>query len=200
MNARQAAQPSVKGEVKAGIMLSRGTFISVFIFSCLVNILMLTGPIFMLQVYDRVLTSGSVPTLVALSAIVFVLYIYYGYLENIRGRIMVRIGRRFEESLRSRVFDTTAELALRRAPNVGGQPLADLTTIRQFLSSTGSGIFRHAMGACLHVLDLPIAYITWHYCICCGGGDICAGSHDGAVDTKAGRRCVTGRDAGQCAV
>ncbi len=137
MNARQAAQPSIKGEVRAGIMLSRGTFISVFIFSCLVNILMLTGPIFMLQVYDRVLTSGSVPTLVALSAIVFVLYIYYGYLENIRGRIMVRIGRRFEESLRSRVFDTTAELALRRTPNVGGQPLADLTTIRQFLSSTG---------------------------------------------------------------
>ena len=137
MSNQKASQPGAKGEVKSSIMLSRGTFISVFVFSCLVNILMLTGPLFMLQVYDRVLTSGSVPTLIALSAIVFVLYIYYGFLENIRGRIMVRIGRRFEEELRPRVFDAMADLALRRTPNVGGQPINDLATIRQFLSSTG---------------------------------------------------------------
>jgi PrtD family type I secretion system ABC transporter len=110
------------------------TTTSIFIFSCIVNILMLTGPIFMLQVYDRVLTSGSVPTLLALSAIVILLYGYYGFLEYVRGRVMVRVGRRFEETLRNRVFDAMSMLSLRRAANVGGQPVVDLVTVRQFLS------------------------------------------------------------------
>ncbi len=114
-----------------------GTFFSLFVFSCVVNILMLTGPLFMLQVYDRVLSSSSVPTLLALSAIVLALYIYYGFLEYVRSRIMVRVGRRFEENLRNRVFDVMAHLTLRRAANVGGQPVSDLNTIRQYLSSSG---------------------------------------------------------------
>lgn len=115
----------------------KGTLISLFVFSCIVNILMLTGPLFMLQVYDRVLSSGSVPTLLALSSIVLALYIYYGMLEYIRSRIMVRVGRRFEESLRDRVFDVMAYLTLRRAPNGGSQPISDLNTVRQYMSGSG---------------------------------------------------------------
>lgn len=115
----------------------KGIMLSLFVFSCVVNILMLTGPLFMLQVYDRVLSSGSVPTLLALSAIVLGLYIYYGVLEYIRSRIMVRVGRKFEESLRNRVFDVMAHLTLRRAANAGGQPISDLNTVRQYLSSSG---------------------------------------------------------------
>ena len=130
-------QQHARGEVKSSLLLNRGALISVFVFSCLVNILMLTGPIFMLQIYDRVLTSGSVPTLLALSAIVLLLYLYYGFMEQMRARVMVRVGRRFEESLRNRVFNATAQLALRRAPNVGGQPINDLMTIRQFISGSG---------------------------------------------------------------
>lgn len=91
----------------------------------------------MLQVYDRVLSSGSVPTLLVLSGIVLALYIYYGLLEYIRSRIMVRVGRKFEEKLRNRVFDIMAQLTLRRAPNAGGQPISDLNTVRQYLSSSG---------------------------------------------------------------
>ena len=79
---------------------SRGAFLSTALFSSLVNILMLTGPIFMMQVYDRVLTSASVPTLVALIVIVITLYAYYGFLEFVRARLLVRIGRRVEERLR----------------------------------------------------------------------------------------------------
>jgi PrtD family type I secretion system ABC transporter len=126
-----------KGEVASTLLFSRGALISVFLFSCLVNILMLTGPVFMLQVYDRVLTSGSVPTLVALSAIVLVLYLYYGFLEHVRLRVMNRIARRFEETLRPRVFDAMAKLALHRVPGIGGQPLADLQTVRQFVGGQG---------------------------------------------------------------
>ncbi len=137
----QPAQKRAKGEIAAVLLASRGAFVSTGIFSCLVNILMLTGPLFMLQVYDRVLTSGSVPTLVALIAIVIALYAYYGFLEFLRSRILVRIGRRVEETLRDRVFDSVAEHALRRTPGMGGQPVNDLSTIRQFLSGQGPFAF-----------------------------------------------------------
>ena len=130
------AENNVPPSARSLLGFGGGAFISVFIFSCVVNILMLTGPLFMLQVYDRVLTSGSVPTLLALTAIVLVCYAYYGLLEYIRSRMMVRVGRRFEENLRNRVFDVMAQLTLRRAA-VGGQPVADLATVRHYVSSAG---------------------------------------------------------------
>jgi PrtD family type I secretion system ABC transporter len=137
----QSSQKQPKGEISAVIRASRGAFLSTGLFSCLVNILMLTGPLFMLQVYDRVLGSGSIPTLVALIAIVIALYAYYGFLEFLRARILVRIGRRVEETLRARTFDVMAEHALRKTPGVGGQPVSDLATIRQFLSGQGPFAF-----------------------------------------------------------
>lgn len=135
------AQKHSRGEIAAVLLASRAAFASTALFSCLVNILMLTGPLFMLQVYDRVLTSGSVPTLVALTGIVIALYAYYGFLEYLRARILVRIGRRVEEKLRDRVFDSMAEHALRRTQGIGGQPINDLATIRQFLSGQGPFAF-----------------------------------------------------------
>ena len=137
----QPAQKQTRGEISSALLASRAAFASTAVFSCLVNILMLTGPLFMLQVYDRVLTSGSVPTLVALITIVIALYAYYGFLEYLRARILVRIGRRVEEKLRDRVFDSMAEHALRRTQGIGGQPVNDLATIRQFLSGQGPFAF-----------------------------------------------------------
>ncbi len=129
--------PASRGEVRAALFAHPGAIVSIFLFSCVVNILMLTGPIFMMQVYDRVLSSGSVPTLVALLVIVAVLYAYYAFLESVRQRAFQRLGRSFEETLRGRVFDATAELSLNKRNNVGGQPIQDLVQIRQFLSSSG---------------------------------------------------------------
>ncbi len=137
----QPAHKQTRSEIATVLLASRVAFVSTALFSCLVNILMLTGPLFMLQVYDRVLTSGSVPTLVALIAIVIALYAYYGFLEYLRARILVRIGRRVEERLRDRVFDSMAEHALRRTQGIGGQPVNDLATIRQFLSGQGPFAF-----------------------------------------------------------
>ncbi len=128
-------------EISQVYRASRSTLVAAGVFSCLVNILMLTGPLFMLQVYDRVLASGSVPTLVALIIIVAVLYAYYGFLEFLRARLMVRLGRRVEETLRGRVFDAVTSHALRRTPGVGSQPLNDLATIRQYLSGQGPFAF-----------------------------------------------------------
>ena len=138
-----AKPPEISGadELKAIYRISRGAFVSTAVFSSMVNILMLTGPLFMLQIYDRVLASGSVPTLVALSAIVIVLYAYYGFLEYLRARLLVRIGRRVEERLRDRVFDIVAGHALRRTPGIGAQPVNDLAAIRQYLSGQGPFAF-----------------------------------------------------------
>lgn len=132
-------------ELRTVVKASRGVFFSTFFFSCLVNILMLTGPLFMLQIYDRVLGSGSVPTLIALSVIVFFLYAYYGFLEYIRARLLVRVGRRVEETLRGRVFDAVAALSLQRANSGGSQPVNDLGTVRQYLAGPGP----------LALLDMP---------------------------------------------
>jgi PrtD family type I secretion system ABC transporter len=130
-----------KNEILTALKASRVAIVSTVFFSALVNILMLTGPIFMLQVYDRVLTSGSVPTLIALTGIVVILYLYYGFLEFLRARIFVRVGRRLEENLRGRAFDATSAFALRKVENIGSQPVQDLATIRQFLGGQGPFAF-----------------------------------------------------------
>jgi PrtD family type I secretion system ABC transporter len=135
------APGKLRNEVTRLLWSNKGAWTSVLLFSCIVNILMLTGSIFMMQVYDRVLTSGSIPTLIALSAIVLLLYLYYGFLENIRSRLMLRKGRVFEETLRDRVYDVVAMLALKKVPSTGGQPMQDMGTIRQFLSGQGPMAF-----------------------------------------------------------
>jgi PrtD family type I secretion system ABC transporter len=126
-----------KGEVDIIEKASRATMMTTWFFSCIINVLMLTGSLFMLQVYDRVIPSSSVPTLIALAMIVLILYAYYGLMEFLRTRLLVRVGRRFEEAIRGRVFDAVAGLALRKAGNAGGQPVQDLATIRQFLGGQG---------------------------------------------------------------
>ncbi len=126
-----------KSELRQAFSSCGNAFRSVGLFSFFTNLLMLTGPLYMLQVYDRVLTSGSVPTLVALSALVFLLYVFMGVLEFIRTRIMVRIGLRLDEQLGGKSFDAVLSHAIRRTPNVGAQPVRDLDVIRQFVSGPG---------------------------------------------------------------
>ncbi len=137
-----ALTPRPTNEARRAMRGRKLAIFSTFIFSCLINILMLTGPIYMLQVYDRVMSSASVPTLIALSLIVLVLYAYYGLLEAIRSRIMTRIGRSFEESIRNRIYDVVATASLKKMPlAAGSQPLQDMSTIRSFLSGTGPTAF-----------------------------------------------------------
>ena len=120
---------------------SRSTLVAAAVFSAVLNILMLTGPLFMLQVYDRVLSSGSVPTLIALLALVLVLYVYMGFLEFIRSRLMVRLGHKVEERLRPVIFDAVMFHSLRRTPGIGSQPISDLATVRHYLSGQGPFAF-----------------------------------------------------------
>lgn len=113
----------------------RVAFLYVALFSCVINILMLTGPLFMMQVYDRVLTSRSVPTLIALMIVAAGLYAFSGLLEFVRTRMMVRIGARLDEQLRDVVFDRVIEHSIRKTSSIGTQPLRDLDAMRQFVTS-----------------------------------------------------------------
>jgi ATP-binding cassette subfamily C protein len=104
----------------------------------MINLLYLTGSFFMLEVYDRVLPSRSVPTLVGLCILAGGLYVAQGILDLIRGRILVRIGSSLDEALSGRVFETVVRLPLiAGGHNEGLQPLRDLDNIRSFLSGAG---------------------------------------------------------------
>ena len=114
---------------------SNGLLVFVGIFSFFVNLLMLTGPLFMLQVYDRVLGSRSEPTLVALAVLVAFLYFCMGILEYVRGRVLARIGARFQAKLDRRVFSAALEDAATRDRGAAAAGVRDLETVQKFLAS-----------------------------------------------------------------
>ncbi|EBA14850.1 type I secretion system ATPase [Roseobacter sp. SK209-2-6] len=114
---------------------SRALYWAVALFSFFVNLLMLTGPLYMMQVYDRVLGSRSEATLVALTVLVVFLYGMMGFLDYARGRILARIGARFQARLDHRVFD-----AMMRRSAVARDPVAqtgtgDLESVQRLMSS-----------------------------------------------------------------
>jgi len=116
----------------------RGAVWAVGGFSFIINILMLTGPLFMLQIYDRVLASGSVPTLVVIGSLALVLYAFYGLLEGLRSRIIARIGQRVDARLSPLVYRISTLLPARLGKNAARiRPVQDLDTVRQFLSGPG---------------------------------------------------------------
>ena len=107
----RAAQP--RNELTAALAACRNAIIALGMASALINLLYLSGSVYMLEVYDRVLPSRSVPTLVGLSILVLGLYGFQGVLDLMRGRVLIRIGRSLAERLSSRVFDTISLLALK---------------------------------------------------------------------------------------
>ena len=113
-------------------------FVWAGVFSLFINLLLLTSPIYMLQIYDRVLSSRNVTTLVVLSVGAMALFMVYSALETQRSRVLVRIGGSLDRRLNARVFNAVFKGALQR-PGMTGQAVRDLDTLREFL--TGSGLF-----------------------------------------------------------
>src|ERR1700761_3122216 len=134
--------PLRRSELGEALRACRGAFIGVGMMSCIINLLYLTGSIFMLEVYDRVLPSRSVPTLIGLIILAAGLYIAQGVLDMIRGRILGRVGTALDESLNARVFETVVRLPLMiGSRNEGLQPLRDLDNVRSFLGGMGPSAF-----------------------------------------------------------
>jgi PrtD family type I secretion system ABC transporter len=116
----------------------RHAFLGVGAMSAMINVLYLTGSFFMLEIYDRVLPSRSIPTLVGLAVIAAVLYAFQGVLDVFRGRVLTRIGASLDEALSGRIFDIVVRLPLKtRTSGDGLQAVRDLDQVRAFMSSLG---------------------------------------------------------------
>ncbi|CDX37945.1 Type I secretion system ATP-binding protein PrsD [Mesorhizobium plurifarium] len=139
--ARSAAKPARRpqgSELADALRACRSAFLAVGLFSGVLNILMLAGSLYMLEVYDRVLPSRSLPTLVGLSVLLLILYSGQGVLEFVRGRVLVRIGGALDESLGGRVYQSILRLPLKTGRDGDSlQPMRDLDSIRVFLSGSG---------------------------------------------------------------
>src|SRR6201989_2383940 len=144
-----------RSELGEALRACRSAFIGVGLMSCIINLLYLTGSIFMLEVYDRVLPSRSVPTLIGLIIIATLLYLAQGVLDLIRGRILGRIGTALDEALNARVFNIVVRLPLTVGTRSEGlQPLRALDNIRSFLGGMGPSAF----------FDLP--WLPFYLAIC----------------------------------
>ena len=114
---------------------SRMYYWAVAVFSFFVNLLMLTGPLYMLQVYDRVLGSRSEATLIALTLLVIFLYAMMGLLDFVRGRIMGRVGARFQARLDRRVFEAVVRRSAIGANDHAATGLRDLESVQKLITS-----------------------------------------------------------------
>jgi PrtD family type I secretion system ABC transporter len=151
-----AAAPGVRrSELGDALRACRNAFVGVGIMSCMINLLYLTGSVFMLEIYDRVLPSRSVPTLIGIVVLAAGLYAAQGVLDLLRNRILGRIGTSLDEALNERVFETVVRLPLMVGNrNDGLQPLRDLDAVRSFLGSMGPSAF----------FDLP--WLPFYLAIC----------------------------------
>jgi ATP-binding cassette, subfamily C, type I secretion system permease/ATPase len=143
---RNLLRRSTDSVVSAALGDFRRTFWTVAAFSAVANILMFAGPLYMMQVYDRVLSGRSIPTLVGLTIILVGVLTFQAVLELIRSRIVVRAAGLLDQRLAGPVHRTIMQLAgSRRHPSEAQQPARDLDQLRSFLTSTGP----------LAIVDLP---------------------------------------------
>ena len=125
-------------ELRNALGTCRGAFTATIIFSLFVNLLMFVAPLYMLQIYDRVLASRSESTLIMLTVIAGGMLLVFGLLEAVRSRVLVRIGVRLDQQLNSRVFSAVFRQNVGSSQSSGSQSLRDLDNIREFM--TGSGL------------------------------------------------------------
>ena len=122
--------------IRQSMMSNKSTMVVVFVFSAFVNILMLSGAIFMLQVYDRVLASGSKPTLAVLFLLLTVLFIFLGAFDYLRACILSRVGAQIHQDLGERTFNATMRLAQHPQQRArSAAVLGDLENVQKFFAS-----------------------------------------------------------------
>jgi ATP-binding cassette, subfamily C, bacterial exporter for protease/lipase len=128
-----------KTEIGRILLSFKGTFYTVGTFSAIINLLALIPSLYMLQVYDRVLSSRNEITLLMLTLMMLGGFLFSSALELIRSFVLVRVGAQFDMQLNKRLYTAAFEQNLKQAGGNAGQALSDLTTLRQFL--TGNALF-----------------------------------------------------------
>lgn len=128
-----------KNEIERALLAFKSTFITIGVFSAIINLLMLTPSLYMLQVYDRVLASRNEITLLMLTLLMVGAFLFVASLEVVRSFVLVRVGAKFDMMLNKRIYTAAFEQNLKKAGGNAGQALNDLTSLRQFL--TGNALF-----------------------------------------------------------
>jgi ABC-type protease/lipase transport system fused ATPase/permease subunit len=147
----------------------------VAVFSGVVNLLTLSGSIYMLQVYDRVIPSRNVATLLGLSAIILIAYLLQGYFDALRGRMLARIGALFDAELQPQIYFALVSLPLRGTnPILAQQPLRDLDQVRAFLSGAGPTAFLDMPWIPLFLIPLFLFHPAIGVVATCGAAAIVA--------------------------
>ena len=139
MNPNRSKAKVTQSELKTTILKAKQSFIFVGLFSFFINLLQLTSPLYMLQLYDRVMASRSESTLWLLTLLVVLLFATMALLEMVRSRVLVRVGNKIDNLLSDRIFESIFKLANKAPGKASSMPLNDLTQIRQFM--TGNGLF-----------------------------------------------------------
>ena len=134
MDGTNAGRPD---DLKRTLAACRRVWAGVGVFSACLNLLMLTVPLYMMQVYDRVLTTANVDTLLALSALVVVALTAFGLLSAVRGRILARVGAWLDRELGGAVLAGAVAEARRAGGGVSAQGLRDLAALRTYVSGAG---------------------------------------------------------------
>src|SRR4051812_7263652 len=129
------AGPSI---LKDGIKATRPVFVTAIVFSFFINLLMFVSPLYMLQVYDRVLGSRNETTLVGITVIAAFALVVYALLEMLRSRLLVRGGILFDEKIAGPIFGAVHRGNLRNPEGGHAVALRDVDAVREFL--TGSGL------------------------------------------------------------
>jgi PrtD family type I secretion system ABC transporter len=128
--------------VAAGLRESARRMVGIAVFSGVINVLMLSGSLYMLQVYDRVIPSRNTATLFGLSLMVLFAYVVQGYFDALRARMLCRVATLFDAGLQQSIHTALATLPLRGVkPMLMQQPLRDLDQVRGFMSSMGPTAF-----------------------------------------------------------
>ena len=150
-----ASEPNA---LRIAMKASRGRLYMVAFFSLFINLLMLAGPLYMLQVYDRVLTSNSLETLIALSVLLLGLFVASGCLEFARTRILSRVGTRLEAQVAPPAFDAAVRKRLAQSSDDGDESLADTAALRDFMSGNGPPAFFDLPWAPIYLVILAILH------------------------------------------
>ena len=149
----------VESELKKTILESKKSIFMAGLFSMFINLLMLVPPLYMLQLYDRVLTSRSESTLYMLTLIVIILFITMGLLEVVRSRVLIKFGNRFANLLSNRVFESTFELANKKPEAATSRLMGDLMQLRQYLSGNGLFAFFDAPWMPIYIIVLFMFHV-----------------------------------------
>jgi PrtD family type I secretion system ABC transporter len=121
----------------AGLRAAKPALIAVIVFSCVVNLLMLAGPLYMMQVYDRVLASRNLTTLLFLTLILAFCYGVIAVMELVRSQVLIRAGVQFDRAVNGDLFRSVQRLSLKKPGAAPVQGLRDLDSVREFFSGAG---------------------------------------------------------------